>query len=50
MNNFQEMGFAPLLIQSLDKLGFTQPTFIQTHAISIALQQKNIFRFCSKLV
>jgi superfamily II DNA/RNA helicase len=42
MTNFQDMGLSPILIQALDKLGFTQPTSIQAKTIPLALQQKDI--------
>jgi superfamily II DNA/RNA helicase len=42
MNNFQEMGLPPVLIQALDKLGFIHPTAIQAKTIPLALQHKDI--------
>jgi ATP-dependent RNA helicase DeaD len=42
MNSFHEMGLSPLLLQTLDKAGFTQPTAIQALAVPLALQNKDI--------
>ena len=42
MNNFEEMGLSPVLMQALEKLGFTQPTVIQAKTIPLALQGKDI--------
>lgn len=42
MSNFKDMGLNPIIISALDKLGFVQPTSIQTLTIPLALQKKDI--------
>src|SRR3989304_6426234 len=42
MAYFHEMGLPSSILQSLDKLGFKQPTPIQEKTIPLALQGKDI--------
>ena len=42
MNNFQQLGLSPKIIEVLDKLGFTEPTPVQLQAIPLLLQSKPI--------
>lgn len=41
-NVFYGLGIAPLLIETIDKLGFTTPTPIQRKAIPVAIEGKDI--------
>ncbi|MEQ8241212.1 MAG: DEAD/DEAH box helicase [Cyclobacteriaceae bacterium] len=42
MNNFQQLGLSPKIIEVLDNLGFTEPTPVQLQAIPLLLQSKPI--------
>jgi len=42
LNNFEQLGLSPKIIEVLDKLGFTEPTPVQAQAIPLLLQSKPI--------